>query len=148
MRPRRRAVAALAAAALCLRSGCASDSIITTLAGSGAGGFSGDGGPATSASVSNPFGVAVDGGGNVFAADTWNNRIRRVAAGTGVVTTVAGNGAGGFGGDGGPATSAVMNGPFGVAVDSDGSVLFTDTNNHRIRRVAAGTGLIQSLKHN
>ena len=80
-------------------------------------GYSGDGGPATAASLSSPFDVAVDAAGNLFIADYGNSRIRRVDASTGTITTVAGNGCC-FGGDGGLATSALLNSPYGVAVDA------------------------------
>ena len=119
--------------------------VITTLAGTGVEGFSGDGGPATSASLASPYGVAVDGGGNVLIAFTEIHRIRRLAADTGVITTVAGNGVGGFSGDGGPGTSASLRYPAGVAVDGGGNVLIADTYNHRIRRLAAGTGVITTV---
>jgi VCBS repeat-containing protein len=123
--------------------------VITTVAGGGASGFGGDGGPATSASLTDPTGVAVDAGGNLFIADRINNRIRKVDA-AGVITTVAGNGAQGFGGDGGLATSARLTFPFGVAVDLAGNLVIADTSNHRIRRVdvagvittVAGTGIM------
>ena len=119
--------------------------IITTVAGTGVAGFSGDGGPATSASLWSPTGVAVDGGGNVFIVDSDSSRIRRVAAGTGVITTVAGNGTWGFSGDGGPGTSASLSLPCGLSVDRGGNVLIADLGNNRIRRVAAGTGIITTL---
>ena len=90
--------------------------IITTVAGNGTVGYSGDGGPATSAQLNVPFGVAVDASGNLYIADAYNHRIRKVSA-TGIITTVAGNGSGGYSGDGGPATSAQLDGPQGVAVD-------------------------------
>ena len=122
--------------------------VITTVAGNGVGGFGGDGGPGTSASLWHPAGVAVDGGGNVLIADEGNNRIRRLAAGTGVITTVAGNGLSGFSGDGGPATSASLAGPAGVAVDGGGNVLIADYWNHCIRRVTAGTGVITMVVGN
>ena len=128
-----------------IRRVAAGTGIITTVVGSGTLGFTGDGGPGTSASLKNPTGVAVDADGSLLIADTGNHRIRRVAAGTGIITTVAGAGAGAFGGDGGPATSASMNGPTGVAVDGDGSVLIADRSNNRIRRVAAGTGIITTV---
>jgi streptogramin lyase len=114
----------------------AATGIITTVAGNGVQGFSGDGGPATSASLRSPEGVAVDGSGNVFIADTGNQRIRRVDAATGIITTVAGNGVQGFSGDGGPATSASLSRPFGVAADSFGNLFTADTENQRIRQVA------------
>ena len=119
--------------------------IITTVAGNGAQSFSGDGGPATSAGLSVPHDVALDGSGNVLIADRGNHRIRRVAAGTGIITTLAGNGAAAFGGDGGPATSASLNHPHAVSLGNSGSVLIGDHYNHRIRRVAADTGIITTL---
>jgi cysteine-rich repeat protein len=120
---------------------------ITTVAGTGDTGFSGDGGPATAAVLANPFGVAVDALGQIAIADTSNERVRRVDA-TGTIGTVAGNGAFGFGGDGGAATSAVLGNPFGVAVDTMGRIYVADTFDARIRRVeldgtittVAGTG--------
>ena len=122
-----------------------STGLMVTVAGNGAAGFSGDGGPATSASLNSPHGVAVDGSGNVLIADTYNSRVRRLAAGTGVITTVAGNGGYGFSGDGGPGTSTSLYQPTGVAVDGGGNVFIADRNNHRIRRLAAGTGIITTV---
>jgi hypothetical protein len=119
--------------------------IITTVAGIGTQGFSGDGGPATSAQLDNPSGLAVDNNDNLFIADTDNNRIRRVAADTGIITTVAGNGEFIFSGDGGPAMSAALNTPIGVTVDGRGNVLIADQNNNRIRQVAADTGIITTV---
>ena len=119
--------------------------IITTFAGTGVGGFSGDGGPATSAGLAGPTGLAIDSSGNVLIADMSHHRIRRVAAGTGIITTLAGTGAAGFGGDGGPATSAQLSGPNGVALDGSGNVLILDTENSRIRFIAMGTGVITTL---
>jgi len=110
---------------------------ITTVAGNGSAGFSGDGGPATSASLFWPTGVAVDSAGNLYIADSWNNRIRKVAGGT--ITTVAGNGNGWFSGDGGPATSASLGYPNDVAVDSSGDLYIADYWNNRIRKVSRGT---------
>lgn len=107
---------------------------IATIAGDGTFGFSGDGGPATSASFRNPSGVAVDGDGNVFIADTSNQRVRRVDV-TGTITTVAGNGNVGFSGDGGAATSARLSNPQGVTVDGAGNLFIADTGNQRVRRV-------------
>ena len=131
-----------------IRRVAAGTGIITTVAGNGVGDFSGDGGPATSASLKSPSGATVDAGGNMLIADTFNHRIRRVAAGTGIITTVAGNGVGNFSGDGGPATSASIKFPSGVAVDAGGNVLIADKENHRIRRVAAGTGIITTVAGN
>jgi len=121
--------------------------LISTFAGTGVGGFSGDGAAATSAQLWNPFGVAVDGVGDVFIADTFNNRVRRVDAVTGLISTLAGT-TGGFSGDGAAATSAKLNNPRGVGVDFDGNVFISDTNNNRVRRVDAGTGLIDTIAGN
>jgi trimeric autotransporter adhesin len=123
---------------------------IYTVAGDGIVGFSGDGGPATKAELNGPSGVAVDGAGNLVIADTNNQRIRVVAARTGKfygqamtagdIYSVAGNGTEGFGGDGGPATSAEFNQPEGVAVDGAGNLVIPDSSNSRVRVVAASTG--------
>jgi sugar lactone lactonase YvrE len=115
---------------------------INTIAGNGFGGLSGDSGPATSASINSPQGVAVDGAGNVFIADTNNNRVRKVTP-AGVITTVAGGGAGGLGDDG-PATSASLNSPTDVAVDSLGNLLIADSGNNRIRKVTTD-GVIRTV---
>ncbi len=115
-----------------------SEGAITTVAGSGARGFSGDGGTATAAWLTDPNGVAVDGSGNIYIADTGNHRIRKVDS-EGAITTVAGSGAWGFSGDGGAAAAAQLRGPRGVAVDAAGNLYIADTNNHRIRRVVSIT---------
>jgi trimeric autotransporter adhesin len=126
----------------------AATGVITTVAGSGMIGFSGDGGEATSASLRGISGVAVDAGGNVFFADQGNHRIRRVSAVSGIITTIAGNGTIGFSGDGTAATSASLFNPLGVAVDAGGNVLFADEANHRIRRVSAATDVITTVAGN
>jgi uncharacterized protein (TIGR03437 family) len=108
-----------------------SGGVITTVAGNGTLGFSGDNGPALSAELNGPTGVAVDSAGNLYIADTLNNRIRKVS--NGVITTVAGIGTNGFSGDNGPATSAQLNLPWGVAVGSAGNVYIADAGNNRIR---------------
>jgi uncharacterized protein (TIGR03437 family) len=112
--------------------------IITPVAGSGPsdgiGGFSGDGGPATSAQLDSPEGVAVDAAGNLYIADRANHRIRKVDT-NGIITTVAGDAERGFSGDGGPATSASLSDPRAVAVDAAGNLFIADTNNNRIRKV-------------
>jgi hypothetical protein len=123
---------------------------IYTVAGNGTAGFSGDGGPATSAEISFPSAVAVDGAANLLIADSDNDRIRVVAASTGTfygqpmtnghIYTIAGNGSEGPSGDGGPATSAELDFPNGVALDGAGNVVIADTTNFRIRVVAASTG--------
>jgi trimeric autotransporter adhesin len=112
---------------------------VTVLAGNGFMGYSGDGGPATSASLNRPEAVAVDASGNVFIADTDNFVIREVVASSGKIQTVAGNGKEGYSGDGGPATSAQLDDPFGVFVDGSGNIFIADTDNSIIREVSNGT---------
>ena len=109
--------------------------VITTVAGTGTAGFSGDGGPATSAQMRRVRDVAVDSAGNIYIADEENHRIRRVSA-TGIMTTFAGTGSSGYSGDGGAPGSARVAGPRGVEVTPAGTVLISDTGNHRIRRVS------------
>jgi sugar lactone lactonase YvrE len=111
---------------------------VQTLAGNGTAGYSGDNGPATSAEVSDPFGVAADSAGNVYIADYGNNRIRKVSS-NGTIATVAGNGTQGYSGDNGAATSAELHLPIGVAVDSAGNLYIADTYNQRVRKVSNGT---------
>ena len=108
---------------------------ITTVAGNGAFGYSGDGGAATGAQLAQPSGVAVDRSGNIYIADTGNSSIRKVSP-AGTISTVAGTGISGYSGDGGPATSAQMNLPNGIAVDVAGNLYIADSNNHSIRKVA------------
>src|SRR5205823_13369402 len=96
------------------------------VAGDGRQGFSGDGGPATAAELDGPQGVALDGAGDLFIAESGNARIRRVDTGTGTITTVAGNGTRGGDGDGGPATAAELYSPVGVALDGAGNVFIAD----------------------
>ncbi len=114
-----------------------SDGIITTFAGNGRAGFSGDGGPAVNASLNFPAGIAVDAAGNVYIADARNSRVRKVSGG--IITTVAGNGKAGFSGDGGSATLASLNGPLRLAIDSAGSLYIADGSNNRVRKVSGGT---------
>jgi uncharacterized protein (TIGR03437 family) len=117
-----------------------SGGIIRTVAGTGVGGFSGDGGPATSAMLSNTQGITLDALGNLYIADYGNNRIRVVSNGN--ISTVAGNGTAGFSGDGGPATAASIYEPQSVAVDSTGQLFITDFGNDRVRKVSVGTSRI------
>jgi trimeric autotransporter adhesin len=120
--------------------------IISTVAGNGTSGFSGDGGPATMARLFMPIGVAVDSAGNIYIADTFNLRIRKVTL-TGTITTVAGNGSKGYGGDGSPATAAKLNSPSGVMVDSAGNIYIADSGNNRIRKVTPA-GIISTVAGN
>jgi hypothetical protein len=113
----------------------ATTGVLTLVAGNWADGFSGDNGPATSAQLGYPSGVALESAGNLYIADVGNGRIRKVA--NGVITSVAGGGTSGLG-DNGPATSAQLNSPLGVAVDSAGNLYFADSGNGRIRKVTNG----------
>src|SRR5438093_580860 len=135
--------AGLAMAALVLAVPALSQTINTV-----AGGGAGDGGDATIANLNSPAGVAVDSSGNLYIADLGNERIRKIAAATGIITTVAGNGVLGFAGDGGAATSASLNSPDSVALDASGNLYIADQSNHRIRRVAAATGIITTVAGN
>jgi sugar lactone lactonase YvrE len=120
--------------------------VISTIAGSSEAGFSGDGGPAVSAQLSSPSGLWIDPNGNLFVADTGNNRIRRISP-AGTITTVAGNGIATIGGDGGPAVAASLNGPRAIAGDGSGNVYIADTGNHRVRKVSTG-GIISTIAGN
>jgi len=113
--------------------------IITTIAGTGVVGYTGDGQPASAATLSNPSGVTLDGAGNLYIADTGNNVICKISADTGNISTVAGNinGTAGYAGDGGLATSAELNLPLGITVDGSGNLYIADTANQRIRKVTA-----------
>jgi DNA-binding beta-propeller fold protein YncE len=119
------------------------DGIISTVAGTGTAGSVGDGGPATNALLNSPQGLALDSGGNLYIADTANHLIRKVTPG-GVISTVAGNGIGGFSGDGGPATQASLWYPKSVLVDAAQNLLIVDSFNGRIR-VVAPNGIISTL---
>ena len=112
--------------------------VVTTIAGTGTPGFSGDSSAASSAQLNAPRGVAVDASGNVYVADFNNNRVRRIAAADGTISTVAGNGFAGFSGDGGAAIAAQLNGPVAVAVDSVGALYIADSNNYVVRKVSQG----------
>ena len=120
--------------------------IITTVAGNGLSGFSGDGAAAISAQLATPYGVKVDGSGNLYIADAGNNRVRKVSA-SGIITTVAGSAVSGFSGDGGAATAATLDGPVGLAIDGAGNLYIADNNNHSIRKVSV-SGIITTLVGN
>lgn len=110
--------------------------IITTIVGTGTNGYSGDDGPAILAKLNDPTSVAVDSAGNLYIADTGNNRVREVEV-SGIITTVAGTGKAGYSGDGGPATKAKLDGPTGVAIDSAHNLYVADAGNNRIRKITA-----------
>ena len=118
---------------------------ITTVAGNGNQGYSGEGGLATSAELDHPSGLTVDTSGNIYFADTFNNRIRVISHSTGFITTLVGNGNPGYSGDGGLATSAELNGIRGVAVDASGNLYLVDPANNRVRMVTASTGIITTV---
>jgi uncharacterized protein (TIGR03437 family) len=120
-----------------------SEGRVSTAAGSGAPGYSGDGGDAKRAGLNQPRACAVDWRGNLFIADTENNRIRKVDV-SGVIATLAGSGEKGGFGDEGPAAAAALSGPYGVAADGDGNVYIADTGNHRIREVTTD-GVIHTI---
>ncbi len=124
----------------------APDGIITTVAGSGVRGFSGDGGQATAAQLNNPVGVVVDTAGNIYIADALNLRIRKVAT-NGVITTIAGNGASGISGDGGPATSASFIRPDDVRINGLGAILVVDSGGHNVRSIDS-SGKIATIAGN
>jgi RHS repeat-associated protein len=128
----------------------ASTGFITTIAGNGSESASGDGGPATEAGVDFPAGIGLDVAGNVYFTDGDNGTVRIIAASTGIVTTVAGNGVPGYSGDGGPATSAQMETPANVALDSSGNLFISDfgVNGSVVRMVNATTGVISTLVGN
>jgi sugar lactone lactonase YvrE len=117
--------------------------VISAVAGTGTEGFGGDNGPATDAKLSSPYGLALDSGGNLFVSDRENNRVRKITP-DGIITTVAGTGVAGFGGDGGPATAAKLNSPVGLAIDQAGDLYIADGDNGRIRRVDPA-GLISTV---
>jgi len=118
------------------------DNIIATAVGTGEKGFAGDGGPAQAALLNGPFDVAFDAAGNLYFSDTFNCRIRRVDARSGTISTIAGNGDKGYAGDGGPATAAALNEPYGIVLDRAGNIFVADRLNRRVRRIDAATGII------
>jgi len=122
-----------------------STGLISTIAGTGVAGYSGDGGLASAAKLDLPTALAIDATGNLYIADTDNHRVRKIAPSSGVITTVAGNGVEGFAGDGGVATAASIDSPNGLALDPAGDLYIADTHNGRVRMVSATTGLISTI---
>jgi DNA-binding beta-propeller fold protein YncE len=117
---------------------------ISTVAGNGKQGYSGDGGPATSASLNQPYEIRFDKAGNMYFVEMMNNLVRRVDAKTKIITTVAGTGKAGFSGDGGAATQAQFNQPHSIAFDPDGNLLVCDIRNHRVRRIDLKSGTVDT----
>ena len=126
----------------------ASTSVITTIAGTGSDGYSGDGGAATAANIKNPSGINLDSAGNVYFGDyDGYNVIRKITVSTGVITTVAGTGStsGGYNGDNLQATAAMLNYPHDVVLDSYGDLYICDLSNYRVRKVDMSTGMITTI---
>ena len=121
--------------------------IITTFAGNGITGYSGDGIPASNASINGPQDIAVDNFGNVYIIDGANPRIRKVNS-TGIISTIAGTGYTGYSGDSGPATDAQLSGPFGICSDVNGNIFFVDADNHCVRKIDIITGIIKTVAGN
>jgi len=122
--------------------------IITTAVGTGERGFAGDGGAAERALLNGPFDVGFDVDGNLYFSDTFNHRIRRVDARTGIISTFAGSSEAGYAGDGGPATRARLNEPYGIAIDKVANVYIADRHNHCVRRVDRTSGVITTFAGN
>jgi len=123
----------------------ASTNIITTVAGTGTSGYSGDGGPATNAKLGTPGGACLDRNNNIYIPDYANHRIRKVDAATGIITTIAGNGANGYSGDGGPATAATLSYPVSICKDISGNLLWAEYGNNVIRKLDITTGVISTV---
>jgi len=117
---------------------------VTTIAGNGTKGYQGDGGPATAASLNMPHELLFDAKGDLYIAERDNHVMRKIDMKTGIISTAAGTGKRGFGGDGGPGVKAQFNQPHSIVLDRDGSILICDIGNHRIRRLHLDTGLIET----
>jgi hypothetical protein len=123
----------------------ATNGLITTVAGTGKGGYSGDGGPALKAELNEPYEMRFDKAGNMYFVEMRNHVVRRVDAHTQTITTLAGTGKAGYSGDGAPARSAMLNQPHSIQLDSRGDLYISDILNHRIRRVDAASGIISTF---
>jgi len=117
--------------------------IVTTIAGKGSAGFSGDGGQATAAELYYPYAMAIDGSGNIYFTDSYNNRIRKINT-EGIITTIGGNGKGAFSGDNGQAKAAAFQHPEGIVLDGKGDIIIADQLNHRIREIN-DTGMVVTI---
>jgi streptogramin lyase len=123
----------------------APDGAISTVAGTGERGWSGDGGPALAAKLNEPYEIRFDAAGNMYWCERASHTVRRVTAGTGIISTIAGNGTAGFSGDDGPAAKAQLSQPHSIALDREGRIYICDIGNHRIRRVDLKTGVIATF---
>ena len=119
--------------------------VITTVAGTGEAGYSGDGGPATEATMDNLYSLTVDTNGDIYIVDRFNAAIRKVEAASGIITTVAGTGEPGYGGDGGPGPQAQMREPNDCYLDGNGGLLIADIQDQRVRRLDLSTGIITTF---
>lgn len=124
---------------------CGVSPSIDTIAGTGKPGYAGDGGPAAEAQLNQPFHCDLDTGGNLYIADAFNHCIRKIDLKSGIITTVAGCGKKGYSGNGGPATKAMMNEPYAVAVDANGDLYIVDRLNAAVRKVDGKTGIITTV---
>jgi DNA-binding beta-propeller fold protein YncE len=121
---------------------------LTTVAGCGRKGYSGDGGPAVDAELNEPYEVRFDADGNMLFVEMQNHLVRRVDANTGIISTIAGVGRAGYGGDGGPAREALFRQPHSIALAGDGAIYIADIGNHRIRRIDPQAGVVESVAGN
>ena len=119
--------------------------VITTIAGDGLTGYTGDGSPASAATFHSPSALAIDAAGNLYISDQQNNCVRKITKATGIITTVAGNGSPGSLGDNGQATAAQLHNNWGIALDGTGNLYITDEDNHKIRKVNSATGIITTF---
>src|SRR5947209_16014952 len=118
---------------------------VTTIAGTGVAGYSGDGGPGVKAEINNPYGLVIGPDGALYFCEIGNDRVRRLDLKSGVISTVAGSGQKGYAGDGGPALAAAMNEPYEVRFDRAGNMFFAEMQNHVVRRKDAKTGVITTV---